>query len=318
MYISTYTHIDFRIRLNMTINKKGASLDKVLEESLLELIRSTSSILPDDIQRVILKTLRKEEKNSNAKYAMDIIQANIKLAKLKSQPLCQDTGTIIFYVSHPVGFHQSHFTKICHKAVIQATKRGYLRQNSVDSLTGKNETMNIGPGHPHIHFHEHRKKTIEVKMMLKGGGCENVGAQYSLPYTPLNAGRDLEGVRKVILDAVNNAQGKGCGPGVLGICIGGDRGAGYTHSKEQLFRTLDDISPNKDLAKLEKDIVLTANKLGIGPMGFGGKTTLLGCKIGVLNRLPASFYVSISYMCWAYRRQGVTLKANNLIHKWLY
>ncbi len=295
-----------------------ASPDKELQSSIIELIRVTSTVIPDDVQKVILKALAKEEKNTTAEYAMNIIQANIKLAKMKSQPLCQDTGTIIFYVNHPVGFNQGHFTKICQKAVVAATKVGYLRQNSVDSLTGKNETMNIGPGHPSIHFHEHKKKTVEIRLMLKGGGCENVGAQYSLPNSELGAGRDLDGVRKVILDAVNKAQGKGCGPGVLGVCIGGDRGAGYINSKEQLFRKLDDTNDNKDLAKLEKDIVQTSNKLGIGPMGFGGKTTLLGCKVGVLNRLPASFYVSISYMCWAYRRQGVTLKNDNKINKWLY
>ena len=300
------------------VTTKKNSPDKILHDSLIELIRSTSTVLPDDVQKVILKTLKKEEKNTTAEYAMKIIQANIILAKLKSLSLCKDTGTIIFYVSHPVGFNQRHFTKICQKAVVNATKIGYLRQNSVDSLTGKNETMNIGPGHPSIHFHEHGTKTVEIKMMLKGGGCENVGAQYALPNTDLNAGRDLDGVRKVILDAVHKAQGKGCGPGVLGVCIGGDRGAGYLNSKEQLFRKLDDKNENKDLKKLEKDIVDTANKLGIGPMGFGGKTTLLGCKVGVLNRLPASFYVSISYMCWAFRRQGVTLKKDNSINKWLY
>ncbi len=289
-----------------------------LEDSLVELIRVTSTVIPDDVQNVILKALKREEKNTTAKYAMDIIQANIKLAKLKSQPICQDTGTIVFYVSHPVGFSQTNFTKVCQKAVVKATKKGFLRQNSVDSLTGKNETMNIGPGHPSIHFHEHAKKSVEIKLMLKGGGCENVGAQYSLPYNELGAGRDLAGVRKVILDAVQKAQGKGCGPGVLGVCIGGDRGSGYINSKEQLFRRLDDKNENKELAKLEADIVTTSNKLGIGPMGFGGKTTLLGCKIGALNRLPASFYVSISYMCWAYRRQGVTLKTDHSINKWIY
>jgi fumarate hydratase class I len=308
-------------------NKKSAKKIKLnpkklltssLEESLMELIRMTSTVIPDDVQKVILKALRAEEKNTSAEYAMNIIQANIKLAKMKSQPLCQDTGTILFFVSHPPGYDQGAFTKVCEKTVVKATELGYLRQNSVDSLTGKNNTMNIGPGHPSIHFHEHKGKTVEIRLMLKGGGCENVGAQYALPYTPLEAGRDLDGVRKVILDAVQKAQGKGCGPGVLGICIGGDRGSGYIQSKEQLLRSLDDKNDHKDLKKLEKDIVETSNKLGIGPMGFGGKTTLLGCKIGVLNRLPASFYVSISYMCWAYRRQGIKLKVNNKINNWLY
>jgi fumarate hydratase, class I len=301
---------------SLSFDPKSGS--KELYTSLLELIRITSTEIPDDIQKVILEALEKEEKNTTAEYALNIIKANIALAKQKSQPLCQDTGTILFFIEHPKGFAQNDFTKVVHKAVVKATELGYLRQNSVDSLTGKNETMNIGPGHPDIHFHESTKNTLEIRLMLKGGGCENVGAQYALPYTSLGAGRDLEGVRKVILDAVQKAQGKGCGPGVLGVCIGGDRGAGYVNSKEQLLRSLDDQSTHPDLAKLEGEIVETANRLGIGPMGFGGNTTLLGCKVGTLNRLPASFFVSVSYMCWAYRRQGVELKNNNTIKKFLY
>lgn len=303
------------------VSKKAApsvNNQKNLEASLLELIRSTSAVLPDDVQKVILEALDREEKNTTAEYAMNIIKANIELAKKKSQPLCQDTGTVLFYVNHPIGFDQKAFTKLIEKSVVKATEMGYLRQNSVDSLTGENSGMNIGPGHPSIHYHQHNKPTVEIRLMLKGGGCENVGAQYSLPYGPLDAGRDIDGVRKVILDAVHKAQGKGCGPGVLGVCIGGDRGAGYIESKEQLLRKLDDKNDNATLAELEQEIVETSNKLGIGPMGFGGKTTLLGCKVSALNRLPASFFVSISYMCWAYRRQGVELSQNNEIKKWLY
>ena len=297
---------------------KKVNTNKLLEESIIELIKKTSTELPDDVSRVVLGALEKEQKNTSAHYAMQIIEQNITIAKNKTQPLCQDTGTIIFYVDVPVGFDEAHFTKICHKAVVRATEMGYLRQNSVDSITGTNDTMNIGPGHPSIHFHQHKKKTIDIKLMLKGGGCENVGAQYKLPHPSLEAGRDLDGVRKVILDAVVKAQGKGCGPGILGVCIGGDRGAGYMESKEQLFRKLDDNNSNPQLDAMEKEIVESANKLGIGPMGFGGNTTLLGTKIGVLNRLPASFYVSISYMCWAYRRQGIELKSDNSIKGWLY
>jgi fumarate hydratase class I len=154
--------------------------------------------------------------------------------------------------------------------------------------------------------------------VLKGGGCENVGAQYSLPAEKLHANRDLDGCRKVILDAVLQAQGKGCGPGVLGVCIGGDRATGYEYSKKELLRFLTDRNPMPDLDALEQDILKTANELGIGPMGFGGKTTLLGVKICAANRVPASFFVSISYMCWAYRRQGVELDGEQRIVKWLY
>ncbi len=289
-----------------------------LKANLLELVRRTSAELPDDVVNVIARSARQEREGSNAQYAMNIIVNNIDLAKLKSQPLCQDTGSILFFVKAPRAFDQLAFEKAAREAVAEATAKGYLRQNSVDSITGKNTGNNLGPGSPSIHFHQHRGTRVDVRLILKGGGCENVGAQYSLPEVRVNANRDMDGVRKVILDAVVQAQGKGCGPGILGVCIGGDRATGYLHSKEQLLRTMEDASPDPTLAALEKDIVVSANKLGIGPMGFGGATTLLGCKIGALNRLPASYFVSVSYMCWAYRRQGFVLNDGGKIVEWLY
>jgi fumarate hydratase class I len=290
----------------------------ILQDSLLELIRRASAEIPDDVHKAILDSLEREKKGTIAESAMKIIEQNIELAKNKSQPICQDTGSIIFYVDCPIGFDQLAFQDAAREAVKTATKKGYLRQNSVDSITGKNDGTNLGPGSPTIHFHQHRSAEISVRLVLKGGGCENVGAQYSLPNEKLKANRDLDGCRKVILDAVLQAQGKGCGPGILGVCIGGDRATGYEFSKQQFLRKLDDQNENAELNRLEQDIVDTSNKLGIGPMGFGGKTTLLGTKIGVLNRLPASYFVSVSYMCWAYRRQGVKLDSEGKIEKWLY
>jgi fumarate hydratase class I len=289
-----------------------------LQDSLVELIRRTSAEIPDDVHNAILTSLENEKRGSLAANAIKIIDQNIALAKTKSQPICQDTGSILFYVDCPVTFDQITFTDAAREAVKLATKKGFLRQNSVDSLTGKNDGTNVGPGAPAFHFHQHRAPEVSVRLVLKGGGCENVGAQYSLPAEKLNANRDLDGCRKVILDAVLQAQGKGCGPGILGVCIGGDRATGYELSKTQFLRRLEDRNPNPELDALEQDVLKTSNELGIGPMGFGGKTTLLGVKICAANRLPASYFVSISYMCWAYRRQGVTLGAKGEIQKWLY
>ena len=289
-----------------------------LHTSLVELIRRTSAEIPDDVQRGILQSLEREKQGSIAESTLKIIERNIELAKHKSQPICQDTGSIIFYVTCPVGYDQITFEETARAAVQKATKKGFLRQNSVDSLTGVNDGTNVGPGSPTIHFHQHRSSELEVRLMLKGGGCENVGAQYSLPNEKLKANRDLDGCRKVILDAVMQAQGKGCGPGILGVCIGGDRATGYEFSKQQFLRRLEDRNPVPELDRLEQDVLNTANELGIGPMGFGGKTTLLGVKITAANRLPASFFVSVSYMCWAYRRQGVEIDAAGNIQKWLY
>lgn len=287
-------------------------------ESLVELIRITSTVIPDDVAKTLMKARSTEEANTTASYAMNIIKDNMDLAKFKSQPLCQDTGTVIFFIYHPPGFHQNAFKELIKKSVVKATQLGFLRQNSVNSLTGENAGTNLGEGHPSVHFYEHNKKEVEVKLVLKGGGCENVSAQYSLPDTTLGAGRDLEGVRKVVIDAVYKAQGKGCGPGALGVCIGGDRADSAYLAKKQLLRKLDDKNSIPELSKLENEIVETCNKLGIGPMGFGGKTTLLSCKMTHANRVPASFFVSISYMCWAFRRQGVVLDKTNKIKKWLY
>lgn len=289
-----------------------------LLESLIEVIRRTSAEVPDDVHRAILASLETEKKGTIAESALKIIDQNIALAKRKSQPLCQDTGTVLFYVDCPVGLDQIAFAEAAREAVRQATKKGYLRQNSVDSITGRNDGTNCGPGAPVLHFHQHRGSDLQVRLVLKGGGCENVGAQYSLPDEALGANRDLNGCRRVILDAVLQAQGKGCGPGILGVCIGGDRATGFEWSKTQFLRRLEDTNPVAELAALEQEIVKTANDLGIGPMGFGGKTTLLGCKICAINRVPASYFVSVSYMCWAYRRQGATLDADGKITGWLY
>lgn len=296
----------------------NAKLQKTLLDSLVEVIRKTSTELPDDVVEAIEAGKKQEADATSAKYAMDIICDNIGIAKKKSQPLCQDTGTVIWHIHFPMKMDYATLVKLVRKSVLMATKKGYLRQNSVDSITGKNDGTNLGPGAPIIHAEPWTKDYFDIRLMLKGGGCENVGAQYSLPDGRIGAGRDLKGVRKCILDAVQQAQGKGCGPGILGVCIGGDRSSGYAASKEQFLRKIIDKNPNPVLAELEDSITKEANELGIGPMGFGGKTTLLATKITAQNRVPASFFVSISYMCWAYRRQGAKVNAKGAIQKWFY
>src|SRR5687767_1372907 len=153
-----------------------------LFDSILELIRRTSTQLPDDVVRAVTGARTQEEKGSNADVALDVIGCNIVLARDSSLPLCQDTGTILFYVHTPVGYDQLQFEEIATEAVRAATKKGFLRQNSVDSVSGKNTGDNTGPGSPVFHFEQWREPYVEVKLMLKGGGCENMNAQYSLPH----------------------------------------------------------------------------------------------------------------------------------------
>jgi len=206
--------------------------------------------------------------------------------------------------------------------VAEATRRGKLRPNSVDSLTGKNSGDNLCDETPVMHFEQWDQDEIEVKLILKGGGCENKNIQYSLPCELDHLGRadrNLEGVRRCILHAVWQAQGQGCAPGAVGVCIGSDRAHGYVLAKDQLFRTLDDVNPVPELAKLEAEVMEEANRIGVGAMGFGGKVSLIGCKVRAANRLPASFFVSVAYDCWAFRRLGVRLDASSgAITRWLY
>lgn len=275
-----------------------------LTPQFLELIRLAATDLPPDVEAALRQAIEQEAPGSAARGALETILKNVELSRANQTPICQDTGTPIFYVYHPEGWSTRKLRQQIEEAVVQATQKSYLRPNSVDSLSGKNSGNNLGGNYfPTIHFEEVEGDTLTVDLMLKGGGCENVGAQYSLPYNALKAGRDLEGVRRVVLDAVHQAQGQGCAPGILGVAIGGDRGSGYYASKEVLFRPLDDENENPELAQLEKRLTAEANQLGIGPMGFGGKTTVLGTKITALNRLPASYFVTVSYMCWAYRRR---------------
>lgn len=292
----------------------------VFFRQVLELIRRTSAFLPPDVESVIALRQALENPGSKADLALRLVLQNIGLAKRLSAPICQDTGTISFYFKTPVGFDQLELQEVCCDAVVEATRLGYLRQNSVDSLTGRNTGNNLGAGSPVFHWHQHRHPNLDVRLILKGGGCENMSAQYSLPTTIAGkrCDRDLEGVRDVVLDAVWQAQGKGCGPGFLGVCIGGDRALGYEFAKEQLLRPVDDVNPVSELAALESRILQEANQLDIGPMGFGGKLTIGGCKIGARNRLPASFFVTVAYMCWAYRRRGVVLDREGQVVEWLY
>ena len=292
-------------------------------DSMVSLVVKTSTDLPPDVRAAMSMARAQEPAVSQSGQALAIIAQNIDLAASDEGAICQDTGMPTFEVKTPVGANQLIMKKQIREAIAEATRRGKLRPNSVDSITGENSGDNLGPGTPVIHFEQwENTDEIEVKLILKGGGCENMNAQYSLPSELAHLGRadrSLDGVRKCILHAVWNAQGKGCAPGAVGVAIGGDRTSGYVAAKEQLFRTLDDLNPDQRLADLEASIMREVNKLGIGTMGFGGRVSLIGCKVTSLNRLPASFFVSVAYNCWAFRRLGVVLDARTGdIKRWLY
>ncbi|MEF2968396.1 fumarate hydratase [Paenibacillus sp. M1] len=292
------------------------------EESVYKLIVETSTNLPGDVRRAVNRGRALENEATRAGLALSTITQNINMAEEQISPICQDTGMPTFIIHTPVGVNQIEMKKDIKSAIQRATKNGKLRPNSVDSLTGENSGDNLGPGTPVMHFEQWEEDYIDIRLILKGGGCENKNIQYSLPAELEGlgrAGRDLDGIRKCILHAVYQAQGQGCSAGFIGVGIGGDRTTGYELAKQQLFRPVDDVNPVPELDRLERYIMEAGNQLGIGTMGFGGEVTLLGCKIGAANRLPASFFVSVAYNCWAFRRQGVKIDpATGEIAGWLY
>jgi fumarate hydratase, class I len=285
-------------------------------QSILELIRITSTDLPYPVEMRLRTALNNEELASVARGALETILKNVAMTRKNSTPICQDTGTPIFFVHHPSDMNPGEITRQIRNAVTSATQKTFLRPNAVDALTDKNTCNNVGDEYfPSIHLTEVNGSKLTVGLILKGGGCENVSAQYSLPNDRLNAERDLEGIRKVVLDAVYQAQGGGCAPGFLGVAIGGDRGTSYAASKEVLLRDLADENTDVKLKELEERITKEANELGIGPMGFGGRSTILGTMITSTCRLPASFFVSVSYMCWAYRRRKMVVEGGKVSYQ---
>ncbi len=287
-----------------------------LTAHILKLIRLASTSLPAGIEKFLSSANDKEEENSSAQGILHSILQNINIARETSTPLCQDTGTPTFFVRCPASYSTSEITGMIRAAVAQATEKQYLRPNAVDALTGENSGNNLGDKFfPVIHFEHVSNDTLSIDLLLKGGGCENVSRQYSLPDENLKADRDLEGVRKVALDTVFRAQGRGCAPGFLAITVGGDRATSYLASKELLLEDFTEHHPNPEIASLEKRITREASELGIGPMGLGGQSTILATRITGLHRLPASFFVSVSYMCWAFRRRRLTIADGKAVFK---
>lgn len=282
-----------------------------LTERFLELVRLASCELAPDVERALVAA--RDSEDGRARSTLDWMLKNATEARRDSLPVCQDTGTLIFYIDHGPDILTRDVEAAASQAVAEATRRSYLRPNAVDPLSGKNSGDNIGRGSPYFHFNQTAEQgSLKVRLMLKGGGSENCGVQYSLPDSSLHAGRDLQGVKRCIIDAAFRAQGFGCAPGTLGVGIGGDRGSSYIESKEQLFRKQGEPNPDRELDALERELTERINSLGIGPMGFGGKTTALGVKIGLRHRLPACYFVTVSYMCWAYRRRSMTISGDQV------
>jgi fumarate hydratase class I len=271
-----------------------------LRDALVDLYRKAATSLPPDVEAALRSAYKKE--GSNARSILSVLLENVRISRKTKRPLCQDTGVPIFFIKVPMGVSQRELRKAIVEATRIATREIPLRANAVDIITERNSGDNTGTGFPIMYFEETKKERLIIDLMLKGAGSENVSQLYRLPHVELKAERDLDGVRRCVIDAVYKAQGKGCPPYIIGVGIGAAKDQVTRLAKEQLLRNLQDRNRNEVLSKLEKKIMHDCNKLGIGPLGLSGKTTTIGVKVGVNHRHPASYFVDVSVCCWADRR----------------
>jgi fumarate hydratase class I len=263
--------------------------------------RMATDLSPDVYERLV-QAQASEENGAPGSQALATIIENIDLARAGSLPMCQDTGYPIFFATLPEHLSIPEVKDAIFEATRIATAEVPLRPNAVDAATGKNSGDNTGELFPLIYFDGWNEDRLLIRAMLKGGGSENVGATCKLPDARLGAGRDLEGIRRVVLDAVHAAQGRACPPYVLGVAVAGTKDASARLAKEQLLRELGDTNPSPELAELEARLLEEANSLGIGPIGIGGKNCVMGVKIATAHRHAATFFVDIAFSCWADRK----------------
>ncbi len=288
------------------------------EASVYSLVVKAASTLPEDVSQALGRAAALEAAGSPARSCLDCMRRNARLSGRRGLPLCQDTGFLTFEIEHPAGVDARPLEQAVRAAVVRATREGRLRPNAVDAVTGGNSGDGLGAGVPAVHARPGADGICLVRLLIKGGGCENMGAQYSLPARlPVlgGAARNLDGVRKCVAHALWQAQGMGCAPGFVGVAVGSDRAGGYALAKEQLFRPVGRPSPDAALARLEAEILQDGARLQVGPMGLGGRATLLGAAAAAAHRVPASFFVSVSYSCWALRRLACRVDAGT--GRWL-
>jgi len=284
------------------LSGKGQAVDEELVGALVQLYRRLATELPADIEQALEAAGDVEAAGSPGRLALEAISEDIRIARRERVPLCQDTGLPVFFLQVPGGTDLGQLREAVTRATRQAVVEVPLRSNAVDPLTGRNPGDGVGPGIPVLHFEPSPDGRLHVDLLLKGGGSENIGRLYSLPDGKTGAGRDAAGIRTVVLDAVVKAQGLGCPPVIVAVGVAGSRDEAITLAKRQLLRPLADRSGNPELAVLEGELLQAVNRLGIGPAGLGGRTTALGVKVGAAYRHPASFFVDVSFCCWACRR----------------
>ena len=282
--------------------------EKVVEDVAVKILQLAVTELPQDVKKALQRAYREEESEAG-KTQLKAILDNVELAEKTRTPMCQDTGVIIFYVK--AGSQVKGLDKIenaLRKATIRATKEVPLRPNAVDPFTQKNTGNNTGRFIPFIHWEIMPGDNLEITVMPKGGGSENVCA-----LGMLSPGMGVNGLKKFVVDTMIKAGAKPCPPNILGVAVGGGADIAMKLAKAALLRPLDQPNPDPNLAKLEKELYEAAKSTGIGPMGLGGKFTVLGVKVDYAHRHPASYPVAVAFQCWAARRASVRINPDGSV-----
>ena len=288
--------------------RKTLETTKIVEDVAFNILKQAVIYLPGDIKQA-LKRAYAEETSETGKTQLKAILDNIELAEKYQAPVCQDTGTIIFYVK--AGSEAKDLDKIeeaLTKATRRATKEIPLRPNAVDPFSQKNSGDNTGRFIPQVNWEIVSGNIIELTVMTKGGGSENVCVTGMLV-----PGEGIKGLKKFVIDAVIKAGAQPCPPTILGIAMGGGVDVSIKLAKKTLLRPLNELNSDPEIAKLEKELFEAANMTGIGPMGLGGKTTVLGAHIDYAFRHPASFPAAVAFNCWASRRASARINTDGTV-----
>jgi len=287
---------------------KMAEFKKVVEDTAFNLLKLAVVKLPSDIKEALNRAY-KEETSEAGRVQFEAILKDIELAEKDNTPLCQDTGIIIFYVK--AGSKVKGLEAIeaaLQNATRRATKEIPLRPNAVDPFTQKNSGDNTGQHIPYINWEITDSDYVEITAFPKGGGSENV-----CTIGMITPGEGVNGLKKFVIDAVIKAGAMPCPPTIVGVAAGGGSDISIKLAKASLLRPLNEPNPNPDLDKLEKELYEAANSTGIGPMGLGGKFTVLGVRIDYAHRHPASYPVAVAFQCWAARRSTARIHSDGTV-----
>jgi fumarate hydratase subunit alpha len=288
--------------------------EKAIEDVAVKLLKLAVTELPQDLKEALQRAYREEESEAG-KTQLKAILDNMELAEKTRTPMCQDTGVIIFYVK--AGAQVENLDKIedaLRKATKRATEEVPLRPNAINPFTQKNSGDNTGRFFPFINWEITPGESVELTVLPKGGGSENVCA-----LGMLRPGDGVKGLKRFVVDTVIKAGAKPCPPNILGVAVGGGADIAMKLAKKALLRPLGQPNPDPELAKLERALYEAANMTGIGPMGLGGRFTVLDVKVDYAHRHPASYPVAVAVQCWAARRASARIhpdgKVEYLTHK---